>query len=242
MRSSRKRSSGKPTEKKSLTPEGESMEASPEVLRDGPVRLESLEGGAVWRAVLNTPKANILDMEKCDILSEIFVDAARTRPLKAVIIGAEGPHFSFGASVQEHLPDAIGIVTADCDGQHCVEDIVAVAEKLAQGAGSPILGARTFGRDYPLLKRLGNKVTRSVMRTFYGLNLKDAQTGLRGIPMRLVPGLFKIPYNRYEFETEMLLALGAREAGWLITRLTEALKHSARGEEYIATYPDDERP
>ena len=39
------------------------------MLRDGPVRLEALEDGAIWRAVLNTPKANILDMEKCDILS-----------------------------------------------------------------------------------------------------------------------------------------------------------------------------
>jgi cyclohexa-1,5-dienecarbonyl-CoA hydratase len=78
-----------------------------EVLREGPVRLEALEEGAIWRAVLATPKANILDMEKCDILSEIFADAGSTKDLKAVIIAAEGPHFSFGASVQEHLPDQI---------------------------------------------------------------------------------------------------------------------------------------
>ncbi|MFC1661159.1 enoyl-CoA hydratase-related protein [Gemmatimonadota bacterium] len=83
------------------------MHGRPQVLRDGPVRLESLEDGALWRVVLNTPKANILDMEKCGILSGIFVDAATTKPLKAVIIEAEGPHFSFGASVPEHLPDQI---------------------------------------------------------------------------------------------------------------------------------------
>jgi len=77
------------------------------VLRDGPVRLEALDGGAIWRAVLNTPKANILDMEKAGILSGIFNDAGTTRDLKAVIIEGEGPHFSFGASVQEHLPDQI---------------------------------------------------------------------------------------------------------------------------------------
>jgi cyclohexa-1,5-dienecarbonyl-CoA hydratase len=83
------------------------MEQTVDVLREGPVRLEALEGGAVWRAVLATPKANILDMEKCEILAEIFADAARTSSLKAVILEADGPHFSFGASVQEHLPDRI---------------------------------------------------------------------------------------------------------------------------------------
>ncbi|MCJ7629531.1 MAG: hypothetical protein MUO50_14240, partial [Longimicrobiales bacterium] len=74
-------------------------------MRDGPIRLEVLDGGAIWRVVLATPKANILDMEKCGVLSELFAEAARVRELKAVIIEGEGPHFSFGASVQEHLPD-----------------------------------------------------------------------------------------------------------------------------------------
>ncbi|MFH1763325.1 MAG: cyclohexa-1,5-dienecarbonyl-CoA hydratase [Gemmatimonadota bacterium] len=83
------------------------MEGNPEVLRDGPIRLEALDDGAIWRVVLATPKANILDMQKCDILSEVFAEAARARELKGVIIEGDGPHFSFGASVQEHLPDQI---------------------------------------------------------------------------------------------------------------------------------------
>jgi cyclohexa-1,5-dienecarbonyl-CoA hydratase len=83
------------------------MDENVEVLRDGPVRLEALEEGAIWRTVLNTPKANILDMEKCDLLSDIFEEAGGAQNLKAVIIQGEGPHFSFGASVQEHLPEQI---------------------------------------------------------------------------------------------------------------------------------------
>lgn len=83
------------------------MEGTQEVLRDGAVRLESLDEGAIWRAVLNTPKANILDGEKCGLLSEIFLAARESPDLKAVVIQGEGPHFSFGASVQEHLPDQV---------------------------------------------------------------------------------------------------------------------------------------
>jgi cyclohexa-1,5-dienecarbonyl-CoA hydratase len=83
------------------------MEDTPLVLRDGPVRLEALARGSIWRAVLATPKANILDMEKCEILSEIFRRAAEEKQLKAVVIEGDGPHFSFGASVEEHLPENI---------------------------------------------------------------------------------------------------------------------------------------
>jgi len=83
------------------------MEGNQEVLRDGPIRLEALDGGAIWRAVLNTPKANILDMEKCNILSDIFAQAGKDPGLKAIVIEGDGPHFSFGASVPEHLPNQI---------------------------------------------------------------------------------------------------------------------------------------
>lgn len=68
------------------------------------VRLEPLDGGALWRVTLATPKANIVDMEKTEQLSAIFARARDERGLKAVVIDAEGPHFSFGASVEEHLP------------------------------------------------------------------------------------------------------------------------------------------
>jgi cyclohexa-1,5-dienecarbonyl-CoA hydratase len=92
------------------------MDGTIEVLRDGPVRLEALDGGAIWRVALNTPKANIVDMAKCEILSDIFRQAGEARELKAVIITAEGPHFSFGASVAEHLPDQIEAMLAGFHG------------------------------------------------------------------------------------------------------------------------------
>jgi cyclohexa-1,5-dienecarbonyl-CoA hydratase len=71
------------------------------------VRLEQLEEGAVWRVVLATPKANILDMEKTEQLCSIFDRARHEKQLKAIVIEGQGPHFSFGASVEEHLPDKV---------------------------------------------------------------------------------------------------------------------------------------
>jgi len=71
---------------------------------DGPVRVESTDDGAIWRVRLATPKANILDMEKSERLGRIFERAREEAGLRAIVLEGEGPHFSFGASVEEHLP------------------------------------------------------------------------------------------------------------------------------------------
>lgn len=80
-----------------------------------PVRVEVLEDGAVWRVVLATPKANILDMPKIETLTDTFVRAAGDRDLKAIVIDADGPHFSFGASVEEHLPGSYEVMIPKFD-------------------------------------------------------------------------------------------------------------------------------
>jgi len=72
---------------------------------DGPVRVEELDDGTIWRVLLATPKANLVDMEKTARLDAIFERAAKAPRLKAIVLEGQGDHFSFGASVQEHLPD-----------------------------------------------------------------------------------------------------------------------------------------
>lgn len=69
-----------------------------------PVRREVLEGGAVWRLVLATPKANVIDAAKVAALTEAFRAIPGERAVKCVLLEGEGAHFSFGASVEEHLP------------------------------------------------------------------------------------------------------------------------------------------
>ena len=75
-------------------------------------RLDFEHDGKVARLVLATPKANILDRAMMDELHELAGSLLDRRNLRAVVVTAEGPHFSFGASVEEHLPGAIDEVLA----------------------------------------------------------------------------------------------------------------------------------
>jgi len=59
--------------------------------------------GALLRLRLSRPKANIVDAEMIGALHAAFAEHANTKSLRGVLLDAEGPHFSFGASVEEHL-------------------------------------------------------------------------------------------------------------------------------------------
>lgn len=104
-----------------------------------------------------------------------------------------------------HHPEAAGVVTLDADGQHLVEDVIKVAASLVSESGALILGSREFSKEIPLRSRFGNLVTRGVMRIVGGLHLQDTQTGLRGIPLSMVPVLLRLKTTGYDFELDMLL-------------------------------------
>jgi glycosyltransferase involved in cell wall biosynthesis len=115
------------------------------------------------------------------------------------------------------LPASAGVVTADADGQHAVPDVLRTARTLALHPSHLILGMRGFDGDVPLRSRVGNRVTRGVMRAFTGERLNDTQTGLRGIPMEFVPELLRSKASGFDFELEMLIA--CRHSGRAITEV-----------------------
>jgi cyclohexa-1,5-dienecarbonyl-CoA hydratase len=57
------------------------------------------------RLRLNRPKANIVDAAMTAALDAALAKGAASTAVAAILLDAEGPHFSFGASVEEHLPD-----------------------------------------------------------------------------------------------------------------------------------------
>ena len=70
-----------------------------------PLKLALERDGALLRLTLARPKANIVDAAMIAALSGALAEHAGTRGLRGVLLDAEGPHFSFGASVEEHLPE-----------------------------------------------------------------------------------------------------------------------------------------
>jgi cyclohexa-1,5-dienecarbonyl-CoA hydratase len=74
-----------------------------------PLRVWRERDGRLLRIRLSRPKANVLDAEMISALDDAFAGAclpdAGAPALRGVLLDAEGPHFSFGASVEEHLPD-----------------------------------------------------------------------------------------------------------------------------------------
>lgn len=98
-----------------------------------------------------------------------------------------------------------GIIAVDSDGQHKMEDVCRVAE--AMDGSSLVLGCRDLlGENVPPKSRFGNLLTCRVFRLLYGTWISDTQTGLRGIPLSDMELFLKVPGERYEYETEMLIA------------------------------------
>ena len=74
-------------------------------MTDSPLNAWLERDEQILRLQLARPKANIIDAAMIDALGEALNEHSGDDRLLAVILDAEGPHFSFGASVEEHLPE-----------------------------------------------------------------------------------------------------------------------------------------
>jgi cyclohexa-1,5-dienecarbonyl-CoA hydratase len=72
---------------------------------DSPLKVRLEREGALLRLRLARPKANLIDAAMIAALDAALAEHAGNARLAACLVDHEGPHFSFGASVEEHLPD-----------------------------------------------------------------------------------------------------------------------------------------
>ena len=100
-----------------------------------------------------------------------------------------------------------GVVTADADGQHAVDDIKKVADTMLQKPSALITGCRRLSNQAPLKSRLGNAASRYAYQFVTGTACHDTQTGLRAIPFEALKACLAIPGERFEYEMNMLLRL-----------------------------------
>lgn len=109
------------------------------------------------------------------------------------------------AYIEQQFTGDYVVVTLDADGQHKIDDAVAVCREAQSHPNSLVLGSRRLRQDAPLRSRIGNAATRMVYRVATGLRVHDTQTGLRAFGNRLLPALTKISGARYEYEMNVLL-------------------------------------
>lgn len=69
-----------------------------------PLKIWTEKEGSLLRLRLARPKANLVDAAMIAALRAALHEHLPVPKLRAVLLDAEGPHFSFGASVEEHLP------------------------------------------------------------------------------------------------------------------------------------------
>ncbi|VAV89882.1 Cyclohexa-1,5-diene-1-carbonyl-CoA hydratase [hydrothermal vent metagenome] len=82
--------------------------------------------GRLLRLRLDRPKANIVDAAMIAALDAALHEHLDDGNIAAVLLDASGPHFSFGASVEEHMPD------------RCADMLAALHALIARMLQSPV--------------------------------------------------------------------------------------------------------
>ncbi len=112
--------------------------------------------------------------------------------------------------IRRHYREATSVVTVDADGQHAAFEAAAVARECQRNSSALALGVRSFGASagspVPLRSWLGNTFSRLAYGFVLRQPLRDTQSGLRGIPVALLPWMLRLRGDRYEYETNMLIS------------------------------------
>lgn len=113
---------------------------------------------------------------------------------------------------QQFKGEEIFAVFADADGQHLVDSILAVEEKLMKNKDSLVMGCRCFDdKTIPFRSRFGNKLTCVVFKLLCGVRVSDTQTGLRGLSGETMRKFLPSKGERFEFEMNMLIEAREKE-------------------------------
>jgi len=81
-----------------------------------PLKIWLDRDGKLLRLQLDKPKANIVDAAMIAALNEALGAHRGNSDIAAVLLDASGPHFSFGASVEEHMPEQCAEMLASLHG------------------------------------------------------------------------------------------------------------------------------
>lgn len=95
------------------------------------------------------------------------------------------------------------VITVDGDGQHAIEDIVGINNKLNE-TNSLVFGVREFDERTPKRSRNGNFMSRLCRTVITKDFIQDDQCGLRGFPISYMNELMTVRGDHYEFEMNVI--------------------------------------
>lgn len=100
-----------------------------------------------------------------------------------------------------------GVITVGAHGQHTLQDVKLVLTMTKVFSEGIVLGVRNFhSADSNLLSYWGNRATSLFFEILYHRRLVDTQTGLRFISIKELPWLMKVKGERYDYDTNILVA------------------------------------
>ncbi len=102
------------------------------------------------------------------------------------------------------------VLTVDGDGQHSIDDILAMSKEVIS-KDKIIVGERLFEGRIPFKSKIGNNLSKFSQGLCTYRYMKDNQCGLRAFPVRYLSSLIKINGSRYEYEMMVLNYIQMKE-------------------------------
>jgi glycosyltransferase involved in cell wall biosynthesis len=128
----------------------------------------------------------------------------------------QGAALQTGISYALEDPSMTSLVTFDADGQHRLEDAVAMVARIDSGEADIVLGSRFLDSRTKLapMKRLVLKTAALQSRMSTGMNLTDAHNGLRAIS-REVASKINLTQNRMAHASELVNQIAEIKPRWV---------------------------
>lgn len=111
------------------------------------------------------------------------------------------------------------LFTFDADGQHTVDSIDALAERMVAGRLDMLLTRRDFSH-YPRFKKVGNWGLSMIASILGGYRYQDVECGFRILRLGRVPEVLSY-YNGYKYSCEQELGIIAARLGYRIDNSCE---------------------
>jgi cyclohexa-1,5-dienecarbonyl-CoA hydratase len=107
-------------------------------IMSGDLRYEVSPNGAVHQITMDRSPGNVIDIALCAELRAVIAQAAGAGDGKVLVLRGAGEHFSYGASVEEHLPEKAPRLLAAVGG--VVRDLVGFPYPTVAGVQGSCLG------------------------------------------------------------------------------------------------------